>query len=309
MFSNESQNLLQEKLGYEQWVLQESINILELNKGKLSSYTVEINDNSPVVLKVMASEHFGASLAADLINEMSPLLFSASYKILDMVIEWIIHENQGDCPWQFSKKISLLNDKQGSLTLPTLFSFDTEIFNVLVRLYSNLVDFRNAITHGKWGKNQEGNLSFNFEKRDGSIIKTTISFEQVMGFSECMAWCANELINHSTTPEISEKVALSIKWSLDKLHSLHGGTLFGIPSPRFFKVIRRTKLNDDEIVKIDLKGIRKTLNDITMNSQYAYSLLVEAEVGQISLAWEIASSCLPEADDLILDSSWDLFKV
>ena len=46
-----------------------------------------------------------------------------------------------------------------------------------------------------------------------------------------------------------------------------------------------------------------------MNSQYAYSLRVEAEAEQIGLVWEIASSRLPEADELILDSSWDLFKV
>lgn len=305
MFDNESQNQLQERLGYEQWVLKKSLNILELNEGKLSPLTVEFNDNSSVTVNMMVSEYVGASLAADLVNEMSPLIFCASYKILDMIVEWIIHENEGNCPWQFSRKINLLKDKQDSLTLPQLFSSNPDIFNVLIGLYSNLVDFRNAITHGKWGKNAGGVLSFDFEKSDGSLIKRTIPLEQVIGFSECMSLFANELINPSSIPE----VVLSIKWSLDKLHSLHGGTSFGIQSPRFFNVVRRTKVKDDAIVKIDLKVIREALSKITMNNQYAYSLHVEAEVGQLSLTWEIPSHRLPGEDNFMLDSSWDSFKV
>ena len=220
MFNSDSIEYLAQSLGYEQWVLTNSIDLLKRSKGYVSSRTHIIrDDNSLEVQSLILKDEFGLEKAADVINELSPLLFNAGYKILDMLMEWIIKENRGDCPWKFSDKISLLEDHGSTFLLPYPFSEDPSIFTRFVRVYRNLSDLRNALTHGVWGMNLSGNLEFNFRKRN-RIIQQTIPFEQVIRFADCMSLCGRESIRPSTSAK--GNAVSTLKWCLDELQSIHG---------------------------------------------------------------------------------------
>lgn len=305
MFNSDSIEYLEQALGYEQWVLAKSIDLLKRSKGYVSSRTIIIKDDNSLEVQLLLKDEFGLEKAVDVINELSPLLFNASYKILDMLMEWIIRENRGDCPWRFSEKISLLEDSDSTFFLPYPLGEDPSIFAYFERLYRNLSDLRNALTHGVWGRNLSGNLEFNFKKRN-RIIQQTIPFEQVIRFADCMSLCGREAICPST--QAKSNIVSTLKWCLDELQSIHGLSKYGITTARYFDVIRKTKQVKLGFVVIDINFIKEILNHEAMGYPYDYFLRIESEIDNRVIVWEIPSNLIGNSEELILDGNWDGFK-
>lgn len=305
MFDFNSIDRLKESLDYEQWVLENAIELLKRSHGKVDYRRYIIDDAHSLNVKIGVSDTLGMNRAADVINDLSPLLFNAAYKILDMLMEWIIKENQGNCPWRFIDKINILTSAGTVLSLPYPLTSEPAIFSTFVKLYENLVAYRNALTHGVWGKNQSGDLVFDFNK-NGRRIQGTIYFEQVIRFADCMSLTAREAMSPSS---IDHNIISTIKWCLDSIQALHNQSLFGFTHAQYFDVVRQIETIKAEFPSVDIKYIRNVLDKEAMGHPYGYSLRVEARVEEISTVWIIPSSLINSRDELILDSSYDGFKV
>ncbi|MDF2857071.1 MAG: hypothetical protein K0Q87_2922 [Neobacillus sp.] len=303
MFNATSISVLKEKLDYEQFLLNEATELLRLHKGQVSPITIEMNDKG-TTLKVHVVESLAAFHSAELLNKMSPLLFCASYKVLDMLIEWIIFENKNNCPWRFSQKINILNNEKNTLHVPVGFS---DIYEQIFALYIYLEKYRSAIIHGKWGKNVNGDLQFDFIDKQSNHITDIFSFDLVVAFAECISLCADTAISNLNT-EINKK--MTIKWLMDKMVILHGLPTFNILEPRFFRVIKNTMV-ESEPVEVDLDNLRKTVETQSSGSGYSYELTVTANIKNEStvVKWIIPSSAVPFQDKLLLDNSWDQYKI
>lgn len=305
MFDSNSIDRLKESLGYEQWVLGNAIDLLKRSHGKVSYRKYVIDDEHTLHGLIGISDTFGINHAVNVINDLSPLLFNAAYKILDMLMEWIIKENRGNCPWKFFEKINILTSPGAVFSLPYPLTSEPAIFSTFVKLYENLVSYRNALTHGVWGKNQSGDLVFDFNK-NGRRIQGTIHFEQVIRFADCMSLTAREAMNPST---IDHNITSTIKWCLDSIQVLHNLPLFGVTHARYFDVVRRIETIKAEFPSVDIKYIHSVLDNDSMGYPCGFSLRVEARVEGIPTVWEIPSSLIGNRNELILDSSWDEFKV
>lgn len=305
MFGTNSIDRLKESLGYEQWVLENAIDLLRRRNGKINFRRYVINDDYSLSAEMRALEYVGSNQAANVINDLSPLLFNAAYKILDMLMEWIIKENEVECGWKFVEKIEKLDSIGSTLVLPHPFVNEPAIFSKFIGLYKNLLRYRNALTHGVWGKNQSGNLIFDFNKKNGRRVQGTIDFEQVIRFADCMSLTAREATNPSTD---NNNILLSIKWCLDSLQAQHKQSLFGITNACYYDIVRRIETFSTDFPSVDIKTIRSILDEESLGNPYGYSLRIEARVDEVSTVWVIPSSLIGSRDELILDSSWDSFK-
>jgi hypothetical protein len=116
---------------------------------------------------------------------------AASFKLLDMVMEWTIKEN-GQCKdFTFKSKVMLIDTKP--LTFPDFLNSDTHLRAILISLYKSLVSYRNALTHGKWGSNVSGDLRFDFHK-SGQHFNQAITFEEILHFAESMSLLGDLLV-------------------------------------------------------------------------------------------------------------------
>lgn len=155
MYDQSAQSQLKEKLEYELWLLDFLYKTQETFKGgaNITEYTV-INRQPGASRKVKVADSSNSLTLRKVKDAMSPLTFIASYKVLDMIIEWILEENynaqkitdkKSPSQWQFSKKIDKIHNLQ--LEYPPLIQVEPYIWDYLFALYSNLLKFRHEIVH------------------------------------------------------------------------------------------------------------------------------------------------------------------
>jgi len=178
MFDANSRAELDEALGYERFVLKSCADSIRQSHGVSGPISLIIPDEVPNQIGVMLADTFGDT-GAGMTLKMSPLIFSAAYKLLDMAIEWIIHENGIACPFQFSKKIAII-DTTPNLAYPDFIQSDPAMRDVLVGLFKEALPYRNAITHNKWGENIDGDLHFGFHGRNGQHYSTVVRCETTL---------------------------------------------------------------------------------------------------------------------------------
>ena len=297
MFDNASRQVLEEHLGYERFVLNACAKAVQRAAGESSGIEIVVNDSVPHSINIGITDYVGGEHGAAIVREMSPLAFSAAYKVLDMIVEWIIVENRGSCPWPFSQKSAILN---GPLQYPDFVGHDPQLQAIIVALYREILPYRNAITHGQWGKNNNGELEFDFT-RNGQHLCLTVPFETVLNFGRASSLIAELLV----TPTLQTQERLNcLRFLMDRLHVLHQQQAFNIPKPRHYRVIRRTD-SADAPLSIDLDVIRQQVGSQASGNPSTFDLRVERQ----SDAWEIPFAEIPSTRELCLDETWNSFRV
>lgn len=296
MFDDASRQLLEEHLGYERFVLNECAKAVQRAEGESSAIEIVVNDSIPHSINVAFTDYLGGEHGAAIVREMSPLAFSAAYKVLDMIIEWVIVENQGSCPWPFSQKSAILN---APLQYPDFVGQDPRFQAIIVALFRELLPYRNAITHGQWGNNNDGELDFDFTK-NGQQFSLTVPFETVLNFGKALSLISELLV----TPTLQTQERLNcVLFLLDRLHLLHQQQTFNITEPRHYHVVRRT--NSAALpLSIDLGVIRQQISSQSSGNPSTFDLRVERQ----SDAWEIPFDEIPNTPALLLDETWDSFR-
>ena len=138
-------------MDYEIWVLDFLGNSQDLFYGKTDISTIQLtNGQQNANISVCVHDHVGASYGQRIIDALTPLTFTASYKILDMIYEWILEENKAtgiisDVPWQFAQKLKLI--KNINLQYPPLFANNAYIKDYSFAFFTNLLPYRNEVIH------------------------------------------------------------------------------------------------------------------------------------------------------------------
>lgn len=302
MFDATARTELEEMLGYERYILKACNDAIRQSRGVCGPTTIVIPDEGPNQICLHIEDTIGDT-GAGMTHRMSPLIFAASYKLLDMVIEWIIRENGLNCPYPFAQKVAII-DNTPSLVYPDFIRADAALRAVLVGLFKTALPYRNAITHNKWGKNVDGDLYFDFHK-NGQHYTAVFKFDTILALAEAMSLCGDLLVN----PPADLNKLNTMKWLLDRLTALHGKPAFGITQPRYFHIIRRTQRAGTAPVVIDLTRVRSVVGQQAGQAPAVYDLTVEADSATGVEAWEIPSADLPSGESLNLDARWDSFRV
>ena len=78
MFDNASRQLLEERLGYERFVLNECAKAVRRAEGESSGIEIVVNDLQPHSINIGVADYLGSEHGAALVREMSPLAFSVA---------------------------------------------------------------------------------------------------------------------------------------------------------------------------------------------------------------------------------------
>ena len=300
-YSATSRSDLDESLGYERYVLWECGDAVRCHSGK-SSIRIVMTDSGPPALHISVEDVIGET-GASMVKKMSPLIFTASHKLLDMIFEWILRENELTCPFRFAQKIAII-DQTATLQYPDFLAGDAALRSTLVALYKGLTPYRNAITHHVWGRVAEGQLDFDFV-RDGRHFQTTMSFEALLDLAEYAELLGRMLVNQQSDQHQLD----TLRWLLDRLATFHGQALFHIGKPRYFEVIRRTNLPTDGPPSVDLAAIRHRIDQQAMGSPASFDLIVFADAAPQPAVWRIPFAEIPSGATLTLDNCWDRFRL
>jgi hypothetical protein len=310
MYDKKAVNRLEEKLNYESWVL--SYLYDEVEPFPSGDARAEIKDDGSKHLSVTSTVRMSQGRVNKIIQRLYPVVFTASYKALDMQMEWILeeHRNQGiisRVPWRFSEKIDKFENlhRDGSLKLPSVYSQNKPLYDRVFSLFRDLNDHRNTIIHGEDFK--ISNEELEITDRDGTTFQ--FNTKQLFAFAKVAIITADSLISSTLSPHTRRE----LQAFLDCLVFVHGKSSFDCTPPWSPTLEKKARAEDSDpyIFKIDLNEIWEGFGGFPD----ADGFFLEA-IGVISqnktAKWRIPSDELPRGGEITLsldNGNWSGWKI
>lgn len=200
------------------------------------------------------------------LNVGAPLVFVSAFKLLDMLIEWILEENGVTSTFRFEQKLKNL---ESSPVFPQEIEARPWLKERLIGLYSSLIPFRGTIIHNKHFTSADGAIRVASAKRGivGSMIDISsfqlrtlvVSIVSVLRYVDG-SWHLNER---------REKI---LRHALDELAPLHSLPLLGQKQP--FHTCVRVYLKGVDPFDFDPIAIQRDLAERYVNQDYSFDLRV-----------------------------------
>jgi hypothetical protein len=283
-------NVLEEKVGYERWVLRECVIAVEKHFGVESEVSTTFHKNGKKTAYIEINEEMGANKRIEVLEKLSPLIFVSSYKVIDMIFEWILEANFKEVPFQFEQKILKYQKNIDKPNFQYPLNLDKDILNCLFAIYDQYRPYRNKIIHGNWGTINKGELKFDFSYK-GDKFQKDVPFSDILNLSECVAMFVDELLHPTNKLEIID----TIKYLLDKLAHFHGMQKFNINKPRHFKITY--ELGDIQNLNVD--EIRQYLKEQSLGNHYTFDLIITNGEKR----WEFSNHELKDLDFIDVNQS------
>ncbi|KUK17026.1 hypothetical protein [Thermococcus sibiricus] len=295
MYDQVAQERLKEKIGYELWLFDFLSETETFEGGSNITTIVLVNRQPSAYVADTLAEALGSETVMKVLDTLMPLTFTASYKILDMIFEWILEENKKvgnirKVPWKFRKKIKVISNSQ--LEYPPLFQSNQYIREYLFALYSNLLEFRNEIVHRNnfsvsdnklQIKTNENSLEIAREEL-GALVRTVVAVAKM--FAGILPFGKRE--------------DCLLKYHLDRIGELHGLNEFKQTKPLLIDVILKVP-EEKGIFPADLKFVREQISRIYPNVDVLYNLKIIGLVGdKPSACWIFPVNFVPTGDILEL---------
>ena len=164
------------------------------------------------------------------ISAGAPLIFVTAFKLLDMMIEWVLERNSCAATFRFEEKIKLLH--QGVVFPPFVENLPW-LKERLSGLYRTLEPLRGTIIHNKHFTSSDGSINVSSSKRGIVGQPVQISANQLRSFALIMVTTLNYISGSWAFNEYREK---RLRRDLDEIASLHGLQLLGQQQPFFTRV-------------------------------------------------------------------------
>jgi len=306
MYKPSAQTQLREKLDYELWLLDFLSESQQAFEGGKSISTITLtNRQANLHRAIRDSDESGSGKAMKVKDAMSPLTFTASYKILDMIFEWILEENYAagkikdkkpPSQWPFSTKIDKIPKLQ--LIYPPLMQSKLYTKDYLFALYDNLLKFRNEIVH----RNK-------FFVSDGKLIVTTatngpsytleLDRGELGAFVRIVVAAANLLTGNLSFGCWVDRL---LKYHFDQIQKLHGLDKFKQAKPLLESVILKVPI-EEGLFPVDLWFVRQKIGSIYPNADIQFNLKIIGLVNdKPQIGWFLPVDAVPKIDLLELRS-------
>lgn len=288
---------LRAKMEYEVWFL----NFLEQRIDR-----VRENDQNPVlritsgVVPSNIKMTFVDTLSnnASLIHAMMPLTLVGSFKVLDMIFEWVLEENCKlgkirQVPWRFTDKEKLLKNVS-NLQLPPLLVKNAHFFTYARALFLTLAPFRNEVVHSNSFSVSRDTLTLS-SSRSGANL--TLSGKQMDCLVRFVRILARSLIGEVSVDAYKHRL---IRSYLDVLAPVHGLATFNQQVPRFVHV-ELTVPRKGPAFPANLKQVRELISKTFRDQEVFFDLKVRAVDGDNLVArWHFSPDEVPYGDQLTL---------
>ena len=306
MYDHKARQELLDKLDYELWLLNQlaeyqifdggtDIATLKIRDGKLDTTILDSGEENAPWSRV--------------VTDITPLVFTASYKILDMIFEWILEENHSagnikKVPWGFQEKLKLLKGKP-KLQYPPLFTTKKYLHSYSEALFRRLLPYRNEIVHNKAFSVANDQLILSSSKNKN--IGLTLSRAQLGCLVRFIVALARALTG---VIKVDAHRGRLLKYYLNSLTTAHG--LRAFKQKKLFLVnVEFAVSKRCDSFPVNLKQIRNTVSAKFPTQDVAFNLTVQAVDGDNLVAkWYFKEEDVPTSDEVTFDEgSYKAYRV
>lgn len=200
------------------------------------------------------------------LNAGAPLVFVSTFKLLDMLIEWVLEENGVSSTFHFQQKLQHLN---GSPIFPAVIESRVWLKERLAGLYSTLEPLRGTIIHDKHFTATDGAIRVASTKKGvvGALVEISASLLRKLAVT-----IVSLLKYVDGTWHLDEFREKTLRRDLDELAAFHGLPLLGQKPP--FHTCVRVYLTGSDPLFVDLMSIRSDLTARYVNQDCSFDLRV-----------------------------------
>lgn len=229
----------------------------------------------------------------------APLVFVATFKLLDMFLEWILEQNGIESAFRFREKVRHLSRPK---VFPPLLEARPWLKERTVGLYRTLEPLRGTIIHDRHFTAMDGALRVSSSK--GKVPGPIVQIEAA-ALRRLARTVVSILRYVDGTWSLNDLRERMLRHDLDELASLHGAPMLGQQCP--FYTCVRIYLDGSDPLQIDPEAIRKDLEVRHPNEDCLFDVRVVlvadgAAVGAYLFPWSTFAAFDPNWRDNV-DSS------
>jgi hypothetical protein len=280
---------LLERLDYEIWLLDFLAKTEDIFEGGSDPKTITMTNNVPTAgIQVGITAHMGAECAVGIMDAITPLVFAASYKVLDMIHEWIIEESGEAVPWRFSEKLTLI--AKTNLEYPPLFTANDYLRNYSYAFYKSLLPYRDEIVHRHSVSVNAGTLNVVDSKSGSQLILDRKQLGYLVRFVVALAECL------CGKRDFDQNLDRLFKYHLDQLDSVHRLATLDQKLPLQINV-ELTVPKQGDVLPANLKLVREKVLRVHPDVDVQFNLTVLAVEGDTLVAkWYFPADEVPRVD-------------
>lgn len=286
--SQESLERLRERVQYEDWLLESVYRLVEQ----------DLFPHWPDELifrlgQVKPEKHTFARASIDLfdwrdrfLNVGAPLIFVSAFKLLDMMFEWILAENDREVGFRFQKKVD--ESKQKGLCYPAFFNEKDWLVERMQAIYELAAPLRGTIIHDRAFHSDGGHLEVAPTKGEKVGEAVRLESADLRAMAQVCVSVLRYVTGEWTLTPYREKL---LRWHLDQLSKLHRlGTLGQLPPKH---LTARWETTGSGISKAQLSCVREEASRSWPTCDITFDLrLVRYEGGSTPRAFLIPWAAL-----------------
>lgn len=293
--SAQARQELRELVGYEDWLLQ---HVYKLTEDELfpewpDAVVYDAETKSAVVRNSGRLHMMLGDWRAGFLQVAPPLVFVASFKLLDMLFEWILKANDRLNGYQFSQKIKEL--ELPGLVYPSVLHARSWLVEALIALYKGSESLRGTIIHSRHFKASQGGLQIASSKNEVVGEHIELSAEELRTYAQLSVSVLKYLYGDWHLDTHREKY---LRWQIDGLQKLHKLEPLGQVQPRHMCV--RWNTRDPNIRIVDVPRIQREISERSPGQDVTFDLRIVITEDEQSplLAYLIPYEVLPRLDSL-----------
>jgi hypothetical protein len=260
---------LAERTAYEIYLLEEVYTLIEdkLFRRWPISVIYAVNNPIPVSWPGAGLSAIWEDWRSGFRNAGAPLIFVSTFKLLDMLMEWVLQKN-GFNKWPFSEKVKKLASSPSPI-FPPLIESRPWVKERLISLYSTLYPLRGTIIHHRQFTVTSGALQVSSSKKGSTGTPTDISADHLRILASTIISVLRHVDGTWRFDELRER---TLRYNLDELAALHGCAVFGQKYPYYISV--RVYSTDPDPRHVNLTAIRSDLSTKYKERDCLFDLLV-----------------------------------
>lgn len=268
-FPIESLQDLRARVEYEDWLLE---SVYKLAEGELfpdwpDEVIYKLGAMTPQTMVYGRAHMILGDWRPGFLEAGAPLVFTASFKLLDMLFEWVLARNVKTADCGFQKKLQQL--EQAGLSYPAILESRPWLIERLKGLYRESEPLRGTIIHSRHFSSTNGTLRVASSKR--GVVGEGIDLEaaDLRALAQVVVSVLRFLQGDWALTAYREKV---LRRQLDQLGKLHKLDSLGQQEPRHISV--RWCTGDPQIQNIDVNRIRRDLDASCSGQDVSFDLRV-----------------------------------
>lgn len=185
------------------------------------------------------------------LNAGAPLVFVSIFKLLDMLVEWVLEENGFPPNFRFQQKLRQL---RGAVIFPPLVESRAWLKERLAGLYSTLEPLRGTIIHDRHFTATDGAIRVASSRCGVTGVPIEISAAHLRMLARTIVSILRYVDGTWNFEELREK---TLRYDLDELAALHGLPPLGQMPP--FHTCVRVYSTDSDPLLVDPMAIQRDL--------------------------------------------------